>query len=132
MSPFKRQPLRKYLLTGEKRKHSFSSSEQDLHKRQRIIHSLDHPSMKWISLSIEGEAAPHIFSITIDDSIGNVDQLKEAIKNKAQLPNPAYLIQLEHPSGTILDEELPINEIDGGNSKKDPILASLTKPMKSK
>ncbi len=81
---------------------------------------------KWIALYPEDEA-PRFFGIKIDDSMQDVDDLKKAIKKEAALPDPADKIQLEHPPGSVLHEALPISDIDGGKSEKDPIIAHLRK-----
>jgi hypothetical protein len=81
---------------------------------------------KWISLSSE-DKSPRIFSIRLDESVEDVDDLKNAIEKTAQISEPADQLQLEYPLGTILPPSALLTAIEGGNAASDLIHASLPK-----
>jgi len=81
---------------------------------------------KWISLT-PSDREP--FSIKIDEPIQDVDDLKTAIKREKAndlRDIDADQIKLEYPSGTVLASDDLVITIQGGDLKKDPILARLS------
>lgn len=83
---------------------------------------------KWISLYPQ-DGLPLEFGILFDVSIRDVDDLRKAIKKEA--PDvlrdvSAAKLQLEYPSGTVLDSDYELIGIkEGGNKKSDSIIARL-------